>query len=52
MKNKKNKMTEKERNEEIERDKKIIEIVCKLGGGFVKEKNNQKKKNKYKIKQR
>ena len=40
MKNKKNKI--KQRNEETEEDKKIIEIVCKLGGGFVKEKNNQK----------
>ena len=32
MKNKKNKITEKERNEEIEQDIKIIKIVCKLGG--------------------
>ena len=42
MKNKKNKITAKQRNEETEEDKKIIEIVCKLGEGFVKEKNNQK----------
>ena len=32
MKCKKNKITEKERNEEIEQDIKIIRIVCKLGG--------------------
>ena len=32
MKCKKNKITEKERNEEIEQDIKIIKIVCKLGG--------------------
>ena len=32
MKNKKNKITAKQRNEEIEQDKKIIDIVCKLGG--------------------
>ena len=30
MKNKKNKI--KQRNEETEEDKKIIDIVCKLGG--------------------
>ena len=36
MKNKKNKI--KQRNEETEEDKKIIEIVCKLGGGFKKNK--------------
>ena len=39
MKNKKNKI--KHRSEETEEDKRIIDIVCKLGGGF-KEKNNQK----------
>ena len=47
MKNKKNKI--KQRKEETEEDKKIIEIMCKLGGGFVKEKNNQKNKKRYKI---
>ena len=45
----KNNKAAKQRNEETEEDKKIIDIVCKLGGGFVKEKNDQKiKKNKYK----
>ena len=39
MKNKKNKI--KQRNEETEEDKKIIEIVCRLGG-LTKEKNKQK----------
>ena len=39
MKNKKNKI--KQRNKETEEDKKIIEIVCKLGG-LTKEKNKQK----------
>ena len=38
----KNNKTAKQRNEETEEDKKIIDILCKLGGGFVKEKNNQK----------
>ena len=38
MKNKKNKI--KHRSEETEEDKKIIEIMCKLGGGI--KKNNQK----------
>ena len=38
MKNKKNKITAKQRNEETEEDKKIIDIMCKLGGGFKKEK--------------
>ena len=42
MKYKKNNKTAKQRNEETEEDKKIIDILCKLGGGFVKEKNNQK----------
>ena len=37
----KNKKKVKQRNEEIEQDKKIIDIMCKLGGG-IKEKNNQK----------
>ena len=37
MKNKKNKI--KHRSEETEEDKKIIDIICKLGGGI---KNNQK----------
>ena len=32
MKNKKNKITAKQRNKETEEDKKIIDIVCKLGG--------------------
>ena len=40
MKNKKNKI--KQRNEETEEDKKIIEIVCKLGGGFINRKNKEK----------
>ena len=39
MKNKKNKI--KHRSEETEEDKKIIDIMCKLGGG-IKKKNNQK----------
>ena len=43
MKNKKNKI--KQRSEETEEDKKIIEIMCKLGGGFIK---NKKIKNKTK----
>ena len=38
----KNNKTAKQRNEEIEEDKKIIDIICKLGGGLKKEKNNQK----------
>jgi len=43
----KNNKTAKQRNEEIEQDKKIIDIVCKLGGLKTnKEKNNQKNKNK------
>jgi len=42
MKNKKNKI--KHRSEETEEDKRIIDIVCKLGGGLTKEKNNQKNK--------
>ena len=41
MKNKKNKI--KQRNEETEEYKKIIEIVCKLGGGFITRKNNKQK---------
>ena len=40
----KNNKTAKQRNEETEEDKKIINILCKLGGGFVKEKDNQKNK--------
>ena len=40
MKNKKNKIRQK--NEETEEDKKIIDIMCKLGGGI--KKNNQKNK--------
>ena len=39
MKNKKNKI--KHRSEETEEDKKIIDIVCKLGG-LTKIKNKQK----------
>ena len=39
MKNKKNKI--RQRNKETEEDKKIIEIVCRLGG-LTKEKNKQK----------
>ena len=46
MKSKKNKKKVRQINEETEEDKKIIEIVCKLGGGFVKEKNDQKNKKK------
>ena len=42
MKYKKNKI--KHRSEETEEDKRIIDIICKLGGGFIKEKNNQKNK--------
>ena len=40
----KNNKTAKQRNEEIEQDKKIIDIMCKLGGGLKinKEKNKQK----------
>ena len=37
----KNKITAKQRNEETEEDKKIIDIVCKLGG-LTKEKNKIK----------
>ena len=40
MKYKKNKI--KNRSEETEEDKRIIDIICKLGGGLKKEKNNQK----------
>jgi len=42
MKYKKNKI--KHRSEETEEDKRIIDIMCKLGGGFKinKEKNKQK----------
>ena len=36
----KNKITAKQKNEEIEEDKKIIEIVCKLGG-LAKEKTQK-----------
>ena len=36
MKCKKNKKKVRQRNEETEEDKKIIEIVCKLGGGIKK----------------
>ena len=42
MKCKKNKKMAKQRNEETEEDKKIIDIMCKLGGGLIKEKNKQK----------
>ena len=45
----KNKKKVRQRNEETEEDKKIIDIVCKLGGGFIKEKNNQKNKKTNKI---
>jgi len=38
----KNNKTAKQRNEETEEDKRIIEIVCKLGGGLMKEKNKEK----------
>ena len=47
MKNKKNKI--KHRSEETEEDKKIIDIMCKLGGGLIEEKNNQKNKKTNKI---
>ena len=40
MKNKKNKI--KQRNEETEEDKKIIDIMCKLGGGFIEKKITKK----------
>ena len=40
MKYKKNKI--KHRSEETEEDKKIIEIMCKLGGGLTKEKITKK----------
>ena len=40
MKYKKKKI--KHRSEETEEDKRIIDIICKLGGGLIKEKNNQK----------
>ena len=43
MKYKKKNKTAKQRNEETEEDKKIIEIVCKLGGGFISRKNNKQK---------
>ena len=46
MKNKKNKITAKQRNEETEEDKKIIDIVCKLGG-LTKEKNGNKQDEKH-----
>ena len=36
----KNNKIKKQRNEEIKEDKKIIDIVCRLGG-LTKEKNNQ-----------
>ena len=39
MKNKKNKI--KHRSEETEEDKKIINIMCKLGGGFKINKNKK-----------
>ena len=48
----KNNKTAKQRNEEIERDKRIIDIMCKLGGGLTKEKNNQKIKKDIKYKTR
>jgi len=41
MKNKKNKI--KQRSEETEEDKRIIEIMYKLGGGFISRKNNKQK---------
>jgi len=47
MKNKKNKI--KHRSEETEEDKRIIDIICKLGGGLIEEKNNQKNKKRNKI---
>ena len=40
MKNKKNKI--KHRSEETEEDKRIIDIIYKLGGGFIEKKNKQK----------
>jgi len=39
----------KQRNKETEEDKKIIDIMCKLGGGLIEEKNNQKNKKRNKI---
>ena len=47
MKNKKNKI--KHISEETEEYKRIIDIMCKLGGGLMKEKNNQKNKKTNKI---
>ena len=44
----KNNKIKKQRNKETEEDKKIIDIMCKLGG-LTKEKNNQKNKKRYKI---
>ena len=44
----KNNKIKKQRNKETEEDKKIIDIMCKLGGG-IKEKNNQKNKKRNKI---
>ena len=40
----KNKKKARQRNKETEEDKKIIDIMCKLGGGLIEEKNNQKNK--------
>ena len=44
----KNNKTAKQRNEEIEKDKKIIKIICKLGG--LTEDEINKEINKLKIK--
>ena len=43
MKYKKKNKTAKQKNEETEEDKRIIDIMCKLGGGFKKEKKITKK---------
>ena len=39
----------KHRSEETEEDKRIIDIICKLGGGLIEEKNKQKNKKRNKI---
>jgi len=44
----KNNKIKKQRNKETEEDK-IIDIMCKLGGGLIEEKNNQKNKKRNKI---
>ena len=50
MKNKKNKI--KHRSEETEEDKRIIDIICKLGGVLRKKKITKKNKKQIKYKTR